>query len=62
MAKGGGEVVVGLRLPADLVKVADSLIPKLAKSEFGLAGRSSRSMVLRLAVIRGLEALRSEYK
>ncbi len=62
MGKDGGEVVVGLRLPADMVKAADALIPKLGKSDFRLVGKPSRSMVLRLAIMRGLAALAAEHK
>ncbi len=62
MSKAGGEVVVGLRLPTDLVKAADALLPKLRKTDLRITGRISRSMVLRLAVMRGLEALAQEYK
>jgi hypothetical protein len=58
--KDEGEVVVGLRLPRDLVRAADALIPKLGKTEFRLAGKPSRSMVLRLAITRGLEKLKEE--
>jgi hypothetical protein len=60
-AKVGAEVVVALRLPGDLVKAADALIPKLRKTELRLAGRISRSTVLRLAITRGLEVLNRDH-
>jgi hypothetical protein len=56
------EVVVGLRLPREIVKEADALLPKLKRAEFRAVGRVSRSLVLRLAIIRGLQELRKEYR
>lgn len=64
MAKkaGADAMVVGLRFEKDLLKRADSLIPKLKRGELAAVGSVSRNMVLRLAVIRGLDALEAEYK
>jgi hypothetical protein len=56
------DMVVGLRFERDVLKRADSLIPKLKKGELAPVGRVSRNMVLRLAVLRGLEALEAAYK
>ncbi len=60
MVKDGGEVVVGLRLPRDLVRATDALLPKLRKTEYRLTGRVSRSMALRLAIMKGIEVLQRE--
>ncbi len=53
--------IITLRLPQSLVDRADALIEPLAESEEALfLGRVSRSIVLRLAVLRGLEALEAQ--
>ena len=50
--------IVTLRLPKSLLQRADSLIPALrSNSDIFVVGRLSRSVVLRLAVLRGLEAM-----
>jgi hypothetical protein len=50
--------IVTLRLPKSLLQRADALIPTLrANSEIFVVGRLSRSVVLRLAVLRGLETM-----
>lgn len=50
--------IVTLRLPKSLVDRADALIPKLEQDPgMQIMGRVSRSIVLRLAVLRGLEEL-----
>lgn len=50
--------IVTLRLPKSLLQRADALIPTLrANSDIFVVGRLSRSVVLRLAVLRGLEAM-----
>ena len=52
-----------LRLPADLLSRADVLRPLVAQDEELRAfGRVSRSSVLRLAVLKGLEALEAQYR
>jgi len=52
-----------LRLPSDALARAEALIPALAKDPMlRAAGRGvSRSVVLRLAVLRGLDSLEAEY-
>lgn len=51
-------VITTLRLPKRLIERADELIDVLAEEEeVLLLGRVSRSIVLRLAVLRGLEQL-----
>jgi hypothetical protein len=50
--------IVTLRLPKSLLQRADALIPALrTNSDIFVVGRLSRSVVLRLAVLRGLEAM-----
>jgi hypothetical protein len=52
--------IVTLRLPKALLQRADALIPTLrSNSDIFVVGRLSRSVVLRLAVLRGLEAMES---
>jgi hypothetical protein len=53
--------IITLRLPQSFVDRADALIADLAVDEESLLlGRVSRSIVLRLAVLRGLEALEAQ--
>jgi hypothetical protein len=53
--------IITLRLPQSLVDRADALINRLAQDEEALLlGRVSRSIVLRLAVLRGLEELEAQ--
>jgi hypothetical protein len=53
--------IITLRLPKSFVERADALIAQLAQDEEALLlGRVSRSIVLRLAVLRGLEALEAQ--
>jgi hypothetical protein len=53
--------IITLRLPRSFVDRADTLIAQLAEDEEALLlGRVSRSIVLRLAVLRGLEALETQ--
>lgn len=50
--------IVTLRLPKSLLARADALIPRLRdNSDIFVVGRLSRSVVLRLAVLRGLETM-----
>jgi hypothetical protein len=52
--------IVTLRLPKALLQRADALIPALrSNSEIFVVGRLSRSVVLRLAVLKGLEVMES---
>ena len=53
--------IITLRLPQSFVDRADTLIADLAVDEESLLlGRVSRSIVLRLAVLRGLETLEAQ--
>ena len=53
--------IITLRLPQSLVDRADTLINQLAEDEEALLlGRVSRSIVLRLAILRGLETLEAQ--
>jgi len=54
------EVQTAIRLPADLVKRVDDLVGKLKDApEFALF-EPSRSAVMRLALLRGVELLEAE--
>ena len=54
---------VGLRLPPDAIRRVDALMTKLAKDRTVSAlGQVSRSTVVRLAVMRGLDVLEKEYE
>lgn len=56
------ETPVSVRLPPKLLKRADALAAKLQKDpEVRMLGRVSRSAVLRLAVLKGLQVLEAEY-
>jgi hypothetical protein len=56
-----GTALITLRLPTSLVARADALLDSLAESEETvLLGRPSRSIVLRLAVLRGIEQLEQQ--
>lgn len=53
--------IVTLRLPKALLSRADSLVPRLRENDdIFVVGRLSRSVVLRLAVLRGLEQMEAE--
>ena len=53
--------VVQLRLPREILRAADALVPRLTGSREGLtAGRVTRSAVLRAALARGLDVLAAE--
>jgi hypothetical protein len=52
-----------LRLPADILRRADALIPALSRTPtFAALGRVTRSTVLKLALMHGLDALEQEHK
>jgi hypothetical protein len=54
--------IITLRLPQALLDRADQLIDRLARDEEAvLLGRVSRSIVLRLALLRGLEQLEGQH-
>jgi hypothetical protein len=51
-----------IRLPPELVEWADRLVPLVAKDpKVTTLGRVSRSSVLRMALLAGLEALEMQY-
>lgn len=53
--------MITLRLPTSLVERVDALLDVLTDSEETvLLGRASRSIVLRLAVLRGIEQLEEQ--
>lgn len=54
---------VSIRLPKDVLKRAESLTRRVSKdSSVAALGKVTRSTVLKLAVMRGLEVLEAEYK
>jgi hypothetical protein len=55
--------IVTVRLPEEWLKRAERLVAELrGDATLRATGRISRSSVLRLAVLRGLEALEAHYK
>jgi hypothetical protein len=56
------EQQVALRLPAEWLKRAAALVPKMTSDGTMQAWRVSRSAVLRVALQKGLEALEREYQ
>lgn len=58
----GNEQQISLRLPADFLERAESLVAAIASvPDFAAIGEVNRSKVLRLAITRGLEALEAQY-
>lgn len=57
----GNDVQIPIRLPAEVVERAETLVPKMERDPKRLGWRVSRSSVLREALIRGLQALEDEY-
>ena len=55
------EEQVSIRLPTDLVQRAEALVTKMAQDTEYQAWRISRTSVLRLALIHGLEGLEQRY-
>ena len=65
MAKASetASVQLVLRVQANIAKRADELKPKVARDpNLSAVGRITRSTVLKLALLRGLEVLEQEYK
>lgn len=55
-------VLIPIRLPPELVEWADRLVPLVAKDpKVTTLGRVSRSSVLRMALLAGLEAVEKQY-
>ncbi len=55
-------VMTPLRLPPNLVEWADRLVPLVAKDpKVAAIGRVTRSSVLRMAIVKGLESLEWQY-
>lgn len=49
-----------LRLDPAMIKRLDALVPKVQQTRYGELGVLSRSKILRLVVLRGLEAMEAE--
>lgn len=61
--KGRYGTPVAVRIPNDLAKRIDRLMPRISKdSTLATFGRVSRSSVVKLALLRGVAALEAEYK
>ena len=62
MGKVAGPLL-SVRVSPDLLKRADRLVTKVGRdSAVNTIGRVTRSTVVKLALVRGLEALEAEYK
>ena len=60
--KGRYGTPVAVRIPDDLAKQIDRLIPRITKGPtLGTFGRVSRSSIVKLALLRGVAALDQEY-
>jgi predicted transcriptional regulator len=54
---------LSVRIPDDLARRLDRLVPKIAKDQnLAAFGRVSRSAVVKLALLRGVAVLEAEYK
>lgn len=63
MAQSRRGVPVSVRVPPDLAKRLDRLVPKLSKDRaFATLGIINKSAVVKLALLRGVEVLEQEYK
>jgi hypothetical protein len=61
--KGTADARVSIRVPRDVLKRTEGLRPKIAKDRsVAMLGKVTQSTVLKLALLRGLEALEQEYK
>ena len=53
---------LGLKVPRSVLQRAEALRPKVAQDKaYRATGRVSRSAVIRMALLKGLEALEAEY-
>jgi len=56
-------VLTSIRLPAEVMRRADGLIPLLGKDpQVTAIGAATRAVVLRLAIVSGLDALEQKYR
>jgi hypothetical protein len=63
MRKGSADQKLSLRVTADVLKRADMLRTRIAKNPNVVPlGRVTQSTVLKLALLRGLDALEAEYR
>ncbi len=62
-AREEGSIQIVLRVQGSVAKRADDLLPKIARDpHLAAAARITRSTVLKLALLRGLEILERENK
>jgi hypothetical protein len=52
--------IITIRLSPALLRRADALVPAMRDSDVGVIGRLSRSVVLRLALLRGLQVMEGD--
>jgi hypothetical protein len=63
MAKVRAGEQISLRVPAEALRRADQLVPKLVSDQtLAAVARVTRSTVLKLALMRGLDVLEREFK
>jgi len=63
VGRGTADVRLSLRVPRDLGRRVEALRPKIAKDRaVATLGKVTQSTVLKLALLRGLDVLESEYK
>jgi predicted DNA-binding protein len=63
MAESRRGVPVSVRVPPELARRMDRLIPKIAKDPaVATLGIVTRSTLVKLAILKGVEALEQEYK
>lgn len=56
------DVPISARIPQDLARRIDKLKPKLEKDPaIRILGKVNRSMIVRLVLLRGVEALEAQY-
>ena len=56
-------VPIAVRVPPEMVKRLDRLLPKVSKDRaISTFGQVTRSSVVKLALLRGIETLENEYK
>jgi hypothetical protein len=60
--KGTADARVSIRVPREVMKRAEGLRPRIAKDRsVAMLGKVTQSTVLKLALMRGLDALEREY-
>jgi len=61
--KGTADARVSIRVPREVLRRAEGLRPRIARDRsVAMLGKVTQSTVLKLALLRGLDALEAEYK